>query len=83
MTRSDDVRVDRNAEYPESFVQVVIPERLVPLRRAALQEFAAPDVVYEDIDMTVISPDPRAASSSTCPASDGRRLWQLPCLRGS
>ena len=37
MTRSDDVRVDRKPEYPESFVQVVIPERLVPLRRAAFR----------------------------------------------
>ena len=38
-------------------VEVVLPDRRVPLRRAALQQLAAPDVVDEHVEVPVVAGD--------------------------
>ena len=39
-------------------VEVVLPDRRVPLRRTALQHLAAPDVVDEHVDVAVLVAEP-------------------------
>lgn len=36
----------------------MLPDGGVPLGRAAFEQFAAPDVVDEDVDVVVVAPDP-------------------------
>src|SRR5262249_54878379 len=43
---------------PQTVVQIQLPQRRIPLLRAALEQFAAPDVVDENIDMAVVLADP-------------------------
>ena len=52
--RRDEVRVDREPEDPKASVEVVLPDRRVPLRRPALQHLGAPDVVDEHVDVSVL-----------------------------
>ena len=54
----DEMRVDREPEYSQAAVEVVLPDRRVPLTRAALEQLAAPDVVDEHVDVAVLGPDP-------------------------
>ncbi len=49
----DQVRVDRQAEHPEAVLEVVLPDRLVPLEQA----LAAPDVVDEHVQAAVLGVD--------------------------
>ena len=39
-------------------VEVVLPDRRVPLGRAALEHLGAPDVVDQHVDVAVLAPDP-------------------------
>jgi hypothetical protein len=47
------VRVDRKAEDSQSVLQVVLPDRLVPLE----QLLPAPDVVHEDVQAPTLGID--------------------------
>src|SRR5581483_596260 len=51
---SNQVRINGEAQYPEAVVQVVLPYGLVPIIWSPFQQFAAPDVVYEHIDVAVV-----------------------------
>src|SRR4029453_2860363 len=55
MVGRDEMRFNRESEYWKPFFEAVLPDWRVPLRRAALQKFSAPDIVDEDVDVTVIS----------------------------
>ena len=57
--------LDGEADQPKVGVEVELPDRTVPQRRTALDQLAAPDVVDEDVDMTVVAPM-RVARSATC-----------------
>ncbi len=52
MMGRDEVRVDGEPQYPEAVVEVVLPDRCVPLR----QGLRAPDVVDEYVDVAVVVP---------------------------
>ena len=54
----DEVGVDGEPEYPETFVEVVLPDRCIPFSRAALEHFSAPDVVDQHIDVPVVPVNP-------------------------
>ena len=54
MVRRDDVRVDGQPEDAKAGVEIVLPDRRVPLRRSALQDLGAPDVVDEHVDVAVL-----------------------------
>ena len=56
--RRDEVRVDREAEDAQPLVEVVLPDRRVPVGRSTLELLGAPDVVDEDIDVAVLVADP-------------------------
>lgn len=45
---------DGEPEYSEALVKVVLPYGSVPISRAAFENFAAPDIVDEHIDVAVI-----------------------------
>jgi len=49
------VRVDRQAQHPQAAVEVVLPQRHVPLD----QLLAAPDVVDEHVEAALLGLDPR------------------------
>jgi hypothetical protein len=51
--RSDDVSVDGEAEYSEAFLEIVLPNRSVPLVRATLEKFSAPNVIYKYVDVAM------------------------------
>jgi hypothetical protein len=50
--------VDGEPQDPQALVEVVCPDRRVPVRRAALEDLGAPDVVDEYVDVAVVGPDP-------------------------
>jgi hypothetical protein len=58
MMRGDQVRVDGQTEYAQTVVEVVLPDRSVPLGRPAFEHFRAPDVVDEHVDVAVVFADP-------------------------
>jgi hypothetical protein len=49
----DEVRVDRQAQHPQAAVEVVLPDRRVPLDEL----LAAPDVVDEQVEAAVLGLD--------------------------
>ena len=49
---------------PQAGVEVVLPDRRVPVGRAALEHLAAPDVVDEHVEAAVV-PSIRSASAAT------------------
>ena len=50
--------IDRQPEDPEPTLKVVLPDRLVPVSRTALQDFPAPDIVHQYIDAAVVLLNP-------------------------
>ena len=58
MVRRDEVGVDGEPEDPQALVEVVLPDRRVPVGRTAFEQLAAPDVVDEQVDVAVVVPDP-------------------------
>jgi len=48
------VRLDREAKDAQADVEIVLPDRRVPISRAAFEILRAPDVVDQHIDATVI-----------------------------
>ena len=54
----DQVRLDGEAEDAKAPVEIVLPDRRVPLRGSTLEQLAAPDVVHEHVDPAVLLPDP-------------------------
>jgi hypothetical protein len=56
--RRNQVSTDTQPQYPQSFLEIVLPERRVPFRGAALEHFGAPDVVHQNVDMAVRAPNP-------------------------
>ena len=81
--RRDEVRVDREPQDPQSLVEIVLPDGRVPVGRAALQHFGAPDVVDEHVDVAVVVPDPRRPGSAPGPDRDGRPRPRCRCRRGA
>jgi hypothetical protein len=53
----DEMRVDREPQDAQADVDVVFPDRLVPLGRSALEDLGAPDVVDQHVDVAVIVSD--------------------------
>jgi hypothetical protein len=49
--------VDRQPKDAQALVQVMHPDRPVPIGRPALEEFAAPDVVDQHVDVAVFVAD--------------------------
>ena len=47
------MRLHAEAEDAQSFFEIVVPHRRVPLARSAFEHFGAPDVVHEDVDVAV------------------------------
>jgi len=58
--RRDQVCVNREAEDPEAVIEMVLPDRLVPVCGPAFQQLGAPDVVDEDVDAAMFVPNPFA-----------------------
>ena len=58
MVRRDEVGVDRESKDAQPGVEVVLPDRRVPVVGAALQDLGAPDVVDQHVDVAVVVPDP-------------------------
>ena len=58
MVGGDQVRVDCEPQYSKTVVEVVLPDRRVPVGGPAFQQFAAPDVVDEHVDVAVLLPNP-------------------------
>ena len=58
VVRGDEVRIDGEPQNAQPVVEVELPDRRVPLRGAALEQLAAPDVVDEHVDVAVVAPDP-------------------------
>ena len=54
VVRRDEVGVDREPEDPQAGVEVVLPDRGVPLVGSALQDLGAPDVVDQHVDVPVV-----------------------------
>src|SRR5262245_5541952 len=54
MVRGHEVRLHREAEYAQTGVEVVRPDRRVPIGRTALQQLGAPDVVHEHVEVAVV-----------------------------
>ena len=57
--RRHQVGLDGEPEYPESLVEIELPDGRVPLGRPALEQLTAPDVVDEHVDVAVIGLDAR------------------------
>ena len=75
MMGRDEVGLDRQFQYAKSLVEVVLPDRCVPFRRAAFQDFAAPDIVDEHVDVAVILAD-LAGPIALRPHDRGGRVQQ-------
>ena len=67
----------RQAQHPQPVVEVVLPDRLVPLE----QPLAAPDVVDEHVEPAAARRRSARTSASTCSARGGRRRRRCPCRR--
>jgi len=48
------VRIDRQPQDAQTRVEIMLPDRLVPIRRSALQLLSAPDIVDEYVDVAVL-----------------------------
>jgi SAM-dependent methyltransferase len=57
VVRRDEVGVDGQPQDAQACVQVMVPDRRVPVRRAAFEQFGAPDVVDQDVDVAVVCAD--------------------------
>ncbi len=51
------------------FVEIVLPDRRVPVGGTALQLFAAPDVVDQHVDAAVLAARSAPRGASTCGGS--------------
>lgn len=54
---SDQVGINCQPEYPETALQAVFPNGLLPFGRASLEQFATPDIIHKHIDPAVIPSD--------------------------
>ena len=48
------MRIDRQPQDAQTRVEIMLPDRLVPIRRSALQLLSAPDIVDEYVDVAVL-----------------------------
>ena len=78
VVRRDQVGVDGEPQDAEPVVEVVLPDRCVPLRRRALEHLAAPDVVHQDVETPVLLADTTRASSATCNGSRWSTTSAIP-----
>ena len=70
----DEVRVDREAQEAQARLEVVLPDRRVPVD----EQLAAPDVVHEDVETTLLGVDARDERRATAPARGGRSATAMP-----
>jgi hypothetical protein len=57
IVRSDQVGINGKPEYPETGLEVGLPYRSVPIGRTAFQQFPAPDIIDEHVDVAVVFPN--------------------------
>ena len=53
----DEVRVDGKPKDPKTLLQILTPERHIPVARASFEQLGSPDVVDEHIDVAVLGSD--------------------------
>lgn len=58
----DQVGLDAESQDPQTVVEVMVPDRGVPVCRSTLEHFCAPDVVDEHVDVPVVIADPSGES---------------------
>ena len=73
----DQVRVDREPQQPQAVVEVVLPDRLVPLE----QVLGAPDVVDEHVEPALLGVDALDQARPPAPGRGGRPRPRCPRRR--